>query len=242
MNKIHERITGYIMADKRHEIQEMLDAAAESKRSKVYRQIKEDVLGDTYPPGTALVERKLCEIYQVSRSPLRNALQQLAYEGLLTHVPGQGMVVPSYRTEDILEVYDLTEVLQVYGAKSFIRNASDAERVELGGILRRMGEYQAAGQLGAASRLDREFHSYIAAHAGNTRLRDIFSQLDYQSVRFRASGINDSSLMARSVKEHQAIFAYISAGDEESAAAAVQLHYQNIRAYYIDMLVGDRLR
>lgn len=233
---------GYAMADKRHEIQEMLDASTESKRSQVYRQIKEDVLNDTYPPGTALVERKLCDIYQVSRSPLRNALQQLAYEGLLTHVPGQGMVVPSYRTEDILEVYDLTEVLQVYGVKGFIRNATEEDRLALGGILRRMGEYQTAGHLGAASRQDREFHSFIAAHAGNTRLRDIFSQLDYQSVRFRASGIHDSSLMARSVQEHQAIFAYISAKDEESAAAAVTLHYQNIRAYYIDMLVGDRLR
>lgn len=229
------------MPDKRHEIQVMLDAAADSKQSQVYRRIKEDILDGTYPPGSTLVERKLCDIYQVSRSPIRSALQQLAYEGLLTYAPGQGMLVPVYSTEDILEIYDLAEVLQIYGVKSFIRNASETERLELGGILRRMGEYQAAGQLGAAGRLDQAFHTYIADHAHNARFKEIFSQLDCQIIRFRASSIDDSGLMALSLTEHQAIFAYISAGDELAAEAAVSRHYQSLRAYYIDRLVGSRL-
>ncbi|MDO4573231.1 MAG: GntR family transcriptional regulator [Clostridia bacterium] len=226
------------MPDKRHEIQEMLDAAPDTKLSKVYRQIKEDILNDVYPPGSTLVERRLCEIYEVSRSPIRNALQQLAHEGLLSHVPGQGMVVPEFRTEDILEVYDLMEVLQVYGVKSFIRAAAEAERQGLGDILRRMGEDVSAGRLGAAGRYDREFHNYIVAHAHNARLCEIFARLDAQSVRFRASGIRDAVHMERALKEHQAIFAYISAGDEEAAGAAVHLHYQSLRAYYVDKLVG----
>ena len=79
-----------------------LKQPAQSKQMLAYQQIKEDILNNTFPEGTVMVERKLCDIYQVSRSPIRNALQQLTHEGLLSFVPGKGVVVSSFSTEDIL--------------------------------------------------------------------------------------------------------------------------------------------
>ena len=51
------------------------------------------ILRDEFPAGTVMVERKLCDIYGVSRSPIRNALQQLTFEGFLSYQPGKGTVV-----------------------------------------------------------------------------------------------------------------------------------------------------
>ena len=82
-----------------------LNQPVENKQQLAYQQIKQDILNNTYPAGTVMVERKLCEIYNVSRSPIRNALQQLTHEGLLSFVPGKGTVVASFSTDDILEVY-----------------------------------------------------------------------------------------------------------------------------------------
>ena len=65
-----------------------LNQPVENKQQLAYQQIKQDILNNTYPAGTVMVERKLCEIYNVSRSPIRNALQQLTHEGLLSFVPG----------------------------------------------------------------------------------------------------------------------------------------------------------
>lgn len=67
-----------------------LNQPAENKQQQAYQQIKQDILNNTYPEGTVMVERKLCDIYHVSRSPIRNALQQLTHEGLLSFVPGKG--------------------------------------------------------------------------------------------------------------------------------------------------------
>lgn len=58
-----------------------LNQPAENKQQQAYQQIKQDILNNTYPEGTVMVERKLCDIYHVSRSPIRNALQQLTHEG-----------------------------------------------------------------------------------------------------------------------------------------------------------------
>jgi DNA-binding GntR family transcriptional regulator len=53
-----------------------LQTVNEFKQNQVYNEIKTDILNNTYPAGTVMVERRLCEIYNVSRSPIRNALQQ----------------------------------------------------------------------------------------------------------------------------------------------------------------------
>ena len=66
-----------------------------------------------------MLERRLCEIYSMSRSPIRNALWQLTYEGLFKLHSRQGAAVAGFSIEDILEVYDLIETLQIYAARHF---------------------------------------------------------------------------------------------------------------------------
>ena len=117
---------------------DLLNQPAQSKQMLAYQQIKKDILNNTFPEGTVMVERKLCDIYQVSRSPIRNALQQLTHEGLLSFVPGKGVVVSSFSTEDILEVYDLIELLQLYAVSACITKASPAaEKYGKGHLIRR---------------------------------------------------------------------------------------------------------
>ena len=63
----------------------VLSQTPDSKQQQVYKLIRDAIVKNEFPPGTVMVERKLCDIYNVSRSPIRNALQQLTFEGLLTY-------------------------------------------------------------------------------------------------------------------------------------------------------------
>ena len=71
----------------------------ESKQIHVYNQIKEDILNGTFPPGTVMVERKLCDRYEVSRSPIRAALQMLVRDGLLSY--SRIFITPTTKTQRI---------------------------------------------------------------------------------------------------------------------------------------------
>ena len=62
--------------------------------------------------GTFLIERELCKALNVSRTPIREALQQLATEGLVEFIPGKGAFVAGITYEDIIEVYDVREILE----------------------------------------------------------------------------------------------------------------------------------
>ncbi|MDO4529552.1 MAG: GntR family transcriptional regulator, partial [Lachnospiraceae bacterium] len=65
----------------------------ESKQEQVYNYLKQDILEGKFPPGAPMVERKLCDIYHVSRSPVRNALQRLIRDGLVAFVPGKATMI-----------------------------------------------------------------------------------------------------------------------------------------------------
>ena len=211
---------------------------AESKQMMAYYQIREDILNNTFPEGTVMVERKLCDIYHVSRSPIRNALQQLYHEGLLSFVPGKGMVVASFTTEDILEVYDLIELLQVYTVHACIAKNPVATAEALKLALANMKETMAEGDIYQCTRWDQNFHQLLIEHAGNSRLKTIYQQLGYQQMRFMTTILDDSTLATRSLSEHQTILSAIEEKNPQAAEAAIREHYRNIRQYYIDKLLA----
>lgn len=111
--------------------------APESKQQQVYKLIRDAILRDEFPAGTVMVERKLCDIYGVSRSPIRNALQQLTFEGFLSYQPGKGTVVADFSLEDILEVYDLIELCQLYAVRLWAERPDAFALETLGRIIQR---------------------------------------------------------------------------------------------------------
>ena len=210
---------------------------AESKQALAYQQIKEDILNNTYKEGTVMVERRLCEIYHMSRSPIRNALQQLTHEGLLTFEPGKGVVVASFTTEDILEVYDLIEVLQLYAVKSCILKCSDIMLEALQMTLANMRQVLDNGDIYQCTRWDQRFHELIISYAGNSRLENTYAQLSCQHMRFIATILDDIQLAERSYLEHLTILKAIEDRDLSAAEDAIKAHYHTIKQYYINKLI-----
>jgi DNA-binding GntR family transcriptional regulator len=203
----------------------------------VYDQIKHDILNNTYPPGTVMVERKLCEIYNVSRSPIRNALQKLSHEGLLSFAPGKGVIVPEFTIEDIFEVYDLIELIQVFAVSRCIANSNDIVSGTLKDILEKMKAAQDEDNIALASEWDQRFHFCIINFAGNKRLSAFFKSLNDQSMRFQATTLQNRELAQRSLGEHMEIYQAVAQGDSKKAKEAIMKHYYNIKQYYLSVII-----
>lgn len=222
---------------KKETVEEQFSATGDNKQQQVYRRIRNAIVTNEFPPGTVMVERKLCSIYDVSRSPIRNALQQLTFEGLLTYIPGKGTVVPGFNLEDILEVYDLTEVLQVYATLQCIRQIDRVGIETLHMIINTMKAALDEGDLYATSQWDQRFHEFIVDRANNHRLKNMFAQLSNQKVRFLMPTLNDEAHYIKSHQEHTAICQHIMEKDEVAAEAAVREHYATLKQYYISLLI-----
>ena len=83
-------------------------------RERAYAHIQRKIAVGELPPGRAISEVSLAKEFGMSRSPIREALGQLAAEGILEQSPNRGTVVPRLTRQDIIELYELREALEVY--------------------------------------------------------------------------------------------------------------------------------
>ena len=212
-------------------------ASADSKQIQAYQQIKEAIINNEFPPGTPMVERKLCDMYSVSRSPIRNALQQLIHAGLLTVAPGKGVIVPEYSTEDILEIFDIMEMLQTHAVRYCVRTKNEMTEQTLHMFLNNMRQCIDSGDLLSNTKWDQQFHRYIISTASNKRLDAMFEQINNQQIRCVVTILDDPVHAEASYNQHVALYNAILAGDENAPAEAVKNHYKAIKQYYINKLL-----
>ena len=214
---------------------------SESKQVQVYNKIKDDILCGKFPPGTPMVERKLCEIYDVSRSPIRNALQGLVRDGLVAFVPGKGMVVPEITIEDIFEIYDLMELFQIYAVRRSANKLNEVSLHALENILYNIRTSLDHEDVPGAIKWDVKFHAFLIELSGSRKLRMFHDQISSQISRFLSYTLEDTQLAERSYLEHRNIYNCLAEGDIAGAEHAISQHYSNTKQYYINLLLGDHL-
>ena len=212
-----------------------------SKQVQVYNKLKEDILDGVFPPGTPMVERKLCDIYEVSRSPIRNALQGLVRDGLVVFVPGKGMMVPEITIEDIFEIYDMMELFQIYAVRRAANKLNEVSLNALENILYNIRHALDNEAVPDAIKWDIKFHSFFVELSGSARLRMFHDQISCQIRRFLSFTLEDTQLAERSYLEHRNIFNCLAEGDIRGAEAALSQHYSNTKQYYINLLLGNHL-
>jgi DNA-binding GntR family transcriptional regulator len=197
-----------------------------SNNKDAYLLILEAIDGHIYKPGDRLVESELAERFGVSRTPIREALQRLETQSLLTR-DGRSLIVASLDHTQMAELYVVRGELEGLAARMA---ASHATREEVR-VLRDMlnEDRKLVGDPAALSRANRRFHKQIHLASHN---RFLVRQLDlvHRSMALLAT----TSLAAegrgeRALDEHAAIVDAIEAGDGDTAAQALRDHIS--RAY-----------
>ncbi|WP_336715476.1 GntR family transcriptional regulator [Arthrobacter sp. USHLN218] len=124
----------------------------------VYERICSDIVEGTLPAGTALVQEQIATQYGVSRTPVRDALTQVALEGLATLVPGRGYVVNHLTDQDIKNVYEVRELLESLAARQALGSHTRQQLVRLRALV---DEFEALDPNNA----EELFHLGLAFHA-----------------------------------------------------------------------------
>ncbi|SHH83943.1 GntR family transcriptional regulator [Marivita hallyeonensis] len=194
---------------------------AKPPQKDAYTSILEAIDVGVYRPGDRLVESDLAERFGMSRTPIREALQRLETQSLLTR-DGRSLIVASLDHNQMAELYVVRTELEGLAARLAARHATD-EEVQ---VLRDMVEADRAllEDPSALARANRRFHKQIHLASHN---RFLVQQLDlvHRSMALMAT----TSLAAQgrgeiALAEHQAIVDAISARDEDAAYQALRDH------------------
>jgi len=204
----------------------------------VYRTLKEQILARTFPPGHRLRVDELAEQLGVSRTPLKDALNLLASEGLVEIVPRRGTFVADLSTEDIVEVFEIRRALELLAAETL------AHRITPDQLARLRAELEAVS--GAGDRADvvghmrrnLAFHQLFVELAGNRRLGELYDSLraHIQIGRVHARGTDWRRRLRQEQIEHQEIIDALEARDTPRLLAAVTAHIKRAEASLIQDL------
>ncbi len=193
-----------------------------------YELILEAIDTGTYKPGSRLVESELAERFGVSRTPIREALQRLETQSLLTR-DGRSLIVASLDHSQLSELYVVRGSLEGLAARLAARHATPEELAVLRDMLD--ADRKLIDDPEAMSRANRRFHKQIHLASHN---RFLVQQLDlvHRSMALLAStSIAVEGRPTDTLEEHEGIVAAIEAGDGAAADAALRDHIS--KAYVI---------
>ncbi|NLY75168.1 MAG: GntR family transcriptional regulator [Firmicutes bacterium] len=201
-----------------------------SLKDKAYYSIKKDIITFRYKPGEALPEEQLSKELGISRTPIREALKELQYNGLVRTIPGKGAFVAELTVQDIHEVFFLRQVLEVAALRVTIQNCRKEDLLPLKRVFSaaldkklNQNDYEALFQS------DVSLHNFIVKTAGNRRLSEFFAILSDQIERIRRTSARLPGRMEKSLQEHRGILEAIEARDVEKAERILTMHLENVK-------------
>lgn len=189
--------------------------------------IADGILKGTLPPGERLDEMRLAEQHGVSRTPVREALRQLAMSGLIEMRPRKGAIVTRVTPELLESLFVAMAEMEATCARLAAMSMTPIERRRLQARHEKMMALAAAGDIEAYSDANVAFHSSIYAGAHNAPLAEYALALRRRVGPFRRAQFQIEGRLTRSNKEHDAVVRAIVSGDA-AGAHATMLHHVSL--------------
>lgn len=204
---------------------------------RTYEAIRAAVLSNQLPPGASLSVPELARQLDVSRSPVREAVQRLIHDGLATHVPHRGAEVSRVDIEDLRELYVVREVLEGAAARLATDNMDATGIAELREIVSshegvfddESPECDTGSLIAAHIDLDMRFHRRLRELAGNEHLTGVLEPLAGRCHFALHSLWRSDDAPRLALDEHKAILTAVEAGDPQQAEVAARTHIARLR-------------
>lgn len=209
-------------------------------RNQLYQILKSEITSGAYEPGQKLLEQELAEKYSVSRSPIRDALHQLAGDGLVVDVPNKGVFVKEFTVKDIEEIYDVRVLLETYAIERLRDKISQESAARLLEILEQMVSAFAQNDLGEYIRLDTLLHGLIVELCGNTMVIELYAKVADRIRQFRRYSLVSNVRFVESVEEHRDIVHSIIRGNTAEANSVNCRHLQLARDEVVKYLLSEK--
>lgn len=195
----------------------MSDSVADEVRSRILR-------GDL-EAGTRLKERELAQELGVSATPVRDALQRLSEEGLVSIVPQKGASVRELTLEDAIEMTEFRELIEAFAFRKVAPEITDEDLAHLTALNRSYVGACDARDYDALVQADMAFHDYVVERAGNGRIAECSRRLSLQMIYYRIDpDLITTAELPLLRDHHEPLIAALAGRDPDAAEAALRAH------------------
>ena len=194
---------------------------------KAYEVLMWKILNGEIDSGQLYTENSICELIDIGRSPVRNALYKLQHDRLVDIIPRKGMLVRGISHREINELIQVRLSIEPMVAKLAVENATDKDIEKLQSLLNQTSQADISDRK-LAMTIDHEFHIALAEATGSTVLAEVVSFIKKRSSVLWFSSIVTSKKMKQVQQEHEAILAAIKNRDEAAAVKTLTNHISKL--------------
>ncbi len=194
----------------------------------VYVALREAIFSREFAPGQRIDVEELGRQLGVSRTPLKDAINRLAMEGLVSVVPRQGTFVTALQADEMADVCDVRGALEQYAVERGIPQVTEEHlermRAEVRGLRETLDSSGKCGDHMAFVAHDHGFHRVIIDAAGSRKLAEVYEALNVHIQVARVYYMDADKRIEQVCAEHLAILQAYEARDVEAAKAAMAIH------------------
>lgn len=200
-------------------------------KEKAYELIKERLISGDIKPGERIREDLLAEEISMSRTPVREAINQLTAEGFVYQIPRKGIFATKFTEEELIDIIEIRVMLESYAARKCCQNITDGQIKELEDIFNKLKNALLNSDLVNAGVYDGMFHKKIGEYSRNNKLATYVNEIEDIATYARRTETYISGVRyaeSNSIKQHEAIFDAIKNRDEEAAAKAIEINTREL--------------
>lgn len=200
-----------------------------TRREAVVRQLREEIVGGVLAPGTVLKDAELATRLGVSVTPVREAITQLAAEGLIDVSPNRARTVAELGQKTTLELIDVMELLACAGFDWGVENLTEDHLARMRTRLTEFTDALRRGDVAAAAASGADFSTIVVMAGGNIELQSMIDVVVTRTVR-RLGATPDSEVWAPWVRGYSEVLALLEDGERGAASARYRQIYAEYRA------------
>lgn len=208
---------------------------------RIREALEDAIVSGRFAPGARLDPEALAREFDCSRTPIREALQQLEASGLVRVAAKRGTFVSEWTVDELAERFEVMAELEAICARLAARRITEAELAELEAAHEACRRESEAGDIDAYYAENSTFHHCIYRATHNAFLEREASRLHAVLQPYRRMQLQVRNRMARSLAEHDAVMAAIRAGDDQAAAEAMRNHVVIQGDRFHDLLAALRM-
>ena len=195
-----------------------------NRQKELRNWIENEIVEGRFAPGDKLDEQEICKRFGVSRTPIREALLQLASIGLVVFRRRHGTIVARMTMKQVVSMWEVLTNLEGLCAALAARRMTLPERAELRSICEASEPHVTAGDVSAYDEASTAFHSLIYAGCRNEYLATEVKEIRSRTRAYRRSSFHRSGRLAHSFAGHQGIMEAIFKGDDAAADQLMRDH------------------
>jgi len=198
----------------------------------VYARLREKIVSREFESGARLDLDLLADQFEVSRTPIRDAAARLAAEGLIEIIPRRGTYVRALTTHQVLQMYDVFIMMQLWGVEQGFDNVTDKELKSMRELVHGMSTLVEGDNYRDFDRfttLNAQFHRLIMETTRNIHLLELYDRVGL--IRIALVWYHQRSKRAGDVnQEHDAILGAYERGEKQAAVDSLRTHLANTKA------------